>query len=144
MYQWLIFINVIVLIIAVYYLKKRKRVFLNTLEIRESPIHGRGVFSYVEFSPGDIIEQMPIICTNNDSHPTMFADYVIGCNDGKVGIMLGHASIYNHSDNPNVLWMIDYENNTAVIKAIKRIKPGDEIFADYGSEYWSTRPLVKK
>jgi SET domain-containing protein len=48
--------------------------------------------------------------------------------------------VYNHSFSPNAEWEI-YEKDGRFVRffALKDIKKGEEIFHDYGEEYWDTR-----
>lgn len=63
-------------------------------------------------------------------------DYYI---DGEMG---GYMSYLNHSDNPNVdvIWkMHDIGTNNElhlVFRLNKNVKKGEELFIDYGEEYW--------
>jgi SET domain-containing protein len=52
---------------------------------------------------------------------------------------LGLAMIYNHSSEPNAEWEIHDNNNFVRFVALKDISKGEEIFHDYGEEYWESR-----
>jgi hypothetical protein len=62
------------------------------------------------------------------------------------GLMLGYGSLYNHSDDPNAeVWWGACE--TFIMESLKDIKAGEEIFIDYGSDYWEASggiPIDKK
>lgn len=113
-----------------------------TIEMRKSPIHGRGIFANVNFHPGDIVEAAPLLYYNRKHVSSEFSllDYDLNCGDGRHAIMLGYASIYNHMNDSNANWAIDFDNDILIIKAVKNIQAGDEIFVDYGNKYWEDRP----
>lgn len=110
------------------------------LYISFDPIKGRGVFTASEIMEGDTIEichvivipkyELPII------HKTTLHDYYFlwGENMDDAAIALGFGSLYNHAVHPNANFILDFENNTIDIVAIKTIKPGDEITINYHGE----------
>lgn len=108
------------------------------IRLGNSPVHGKGVFSEGYFTPGDIIETVPLIFFDREElgDTSILREYDISFND-KNAIMLGYGSIYNHSDDNNALWEFDNEN--LIIKCVKPIYRGDEIFVTYGEKYWETR-----
>jgi SET domain-containing protein len=58
--------------------------------------------------------------------------------------MLGWASIYNHSDNPNVKFIADYELNLIGIQATRNIDANSQILVSYGEHWFNQKPYVKK
>ncbi len=46
-------------------------------------------------------------------------------------IALGYGSLYNHSYKPNARYIYSYKNKQLIIKAIKKIEKGEEIFFNY-------------
>ena len=46
--------------------------------------------------------------------------------------------MYNHSDNHNIFHDQDGQGNM-VYTAFKDIKNGDELYVNYGSNYWNSR-----
>lgn len=42
----------------------------------------------------------------------------------------------NHSSKPNVRLVVSVRWKTARFEAIRKIKSGEELFFDYGDEYW--------
>jgi uncharacterized protein len=49
-------------------------------------------------------------------------------------IALGNGSLYNHQLQPNANFILDLENHTIDIEAIKDIAPGEEITLNYNGE----------
>jgi SET domain-containing protein len=58
--------------------------------------------------------------------------YILGEGKGS-----GFASMINHCKKPNAEMVVSTRWKTARIRAIKKIKKGEEIFYDYGKEYWN-------
>lgn len=115
------------------------------IEVKRSNIHGRGVFASKSIKHGSIIEIAPLISNIEFSEikQTHLRDYVIGMlprNSGKCAVMLGYASIYNHSDNNNAVW--SFINDEMLIVVAKRdIEEGEEILVSYGNRYWKSRQV---
>jgi SET domain-containing protein len=96
---------------------------------------GRSVFSAETVSEDDIIESCPIILIpeleKNLIHESVLHDYYFVWPNGGIVIALGYGSLYNHSSHPNAEVIFDLDEEEIVIRAIREIEPGDEIFIDY-------------
>jgi len=59
--------------------------------------------------------------------------------------MLGYGSLYNHSDEPNAAIEWGAAETFLVICETTPIKAGEEIFIDYGADYWESfaKPVAK-
>ena len=101
---------------------------------------GRGVFTSEPIEADCLIEICPVIvCSVKDRallHETLLHDYYFmwGENDDECAIALGYGSLYNHEIHPNANFILDIENETIDIEAIKDIKAGDEITLNYHGE----------
>merc|ERR1712232_575675 len=91
--------------------------------VRPSPLHGNGVFAMQDFRKGDIIELSPSLPLRLAEAQALglqdygfhgnFVDADITC------IMLGHGSLFNHADEPNVVW------DKVPIRSRRRSEPVD-------------------
>ena len=115
------------------------------IQVKESEIHGFGVFASSFIEEGDIIEYCPFIPLEEDEveDTSILHDYFFGTpftDDERSIAPLGYAMLYNHSDTPNAEWQA-YEENTDLIVfiSLKDIPKGTEIFHSYGDDYWSSR-----
>jgi len=112
---------------------------LPVVELRPSPIHGRGMFATCTISKGHVIEIVPII--KIDRARDITKESVIRNYDIKFGenhaIMLGYGSIYNHSDNNNAYW--DFMGEELYVIAERDILNNEEVFVSYGPGYWGPR-----
>ena len=92
--------------------------------IKESPVHGLGVFCTEKISHGEVIEECPI--------------FTLPIPKGEKVVSWGYGSLYNHSDPPNAYWISDVERRTFKFVASRDILPGEEIFVWYGDmNYWN-------
>lgn len=107
------------------------------IEVRESPIHGRGVFATKKIKKGEIIEVCPVVVVDKKQVPflekTELGNYYFDWEKGKAAIALGFGSIYNHSYNPNAKYM-PYDEKTLRFRARRTIRPGEEICTNYNGE----------
>ncbi len=117
------------------------------LYILDSLDKGRGVFTSIEISEGDLIEICPVIEISKLEipiiHKTTLHDYYFlwGEDMDQCAIALGFGSLYNHEIQPNANFILDFENKSIDIVAIKTISPGDEITLNYNGEPGDETPL---
>jgi SET domain-containing protein len=114
------------------------------IKVADSPTHGQGVFALVDIKKGEVIERCPYIVIDDDDlqEENRLNDYLFTSPD--IGtdylVVMGYGMMYNHDDNANSEWEIDEKDNRFVrFTAARDIKKGEEIFQDYGKEYWKTR-----
>ncbi len=102
-------------------------------EIKDSPVHGKGLYALKHFAPGALIgvyEGRLVLEESPDG-------YVLWMEDGEgrwFGILGdGPMKFINHSDSPNAI----LGSNSPFIYCARPIHPGDEIFISYGDEWES-------
>ncbi len=100
------------------------------VEVKNSEIHGRGVFAKEPFVPGDyqIIygEMVP------DTPGSPVEDYIFD------GGWLPWAPWYfmNHSEDPNCYVEVD-DNDVTYVVVDREIEVGEELTLDYGYQPWA-------
>lgn len=118
------------------------------LEIRESLIHGRGVFSKKVFKPGQLIEKAPVILINDTEkgllqHSCLHHYYFLVANAAYPVVMgLGYSSLYNHSPAANAVYSISLRNLSITIKACKKIDINEEITVNYNGWPNDDSPVI--
>jgi SET domain-containing protein len=117
-----------------------------------SPEMGIGVFATEDIEEGELIERCPMIQmawkSNYLRDPQIF-NYLYSnknclCDDCKrhgpsMFMVLGYGMLYNHQDQPNTKWNFNFKNLLGDVIAKKTIKSGEEIFVNYGSNYFKNR-----
>lgn len=100
---------------------------------------GRGLFATEAIKEGALVHtaevlKIPVSETEGDC---VLSRYVFGYDKKYAIFALGHGSLFNHSDAPNVEAVIDYVGKRPVMTyyALKEIKMGSELFIDYGPDY---------
>lgn len=112
------------------------------IEIRRSPLHGRGVFATTDLAAGVTVETAPaLLIVDGDPAGTVrsrLADYVIGWDERHVAVGLGLLSLCNHHDDPNAeLVTFDTADAGPAISLItlRPIAEGDEVTVTYGAHH---------
>ena len=111
--------------------------------VGDSPVHGQGVFAAVDIAKGEVVERCPYIVIDDDDlqDENRLNDYLFTSPDAATDylVVMGLGMMYNHSNDANSEWEIDADNRFVRFTAVRDIKAGEEIFQNYGEEYWKTR-----
>lgn len=114
-------------------------------EIKKSTIQGagKGLFARVELNPGDRVGDFVGLHMNEaelESSEYSDSDYLVWiCHDYYIVCDEPHGNhtrFVNHDDSPNCEMIISSRWKTARLEVIERIEPGEELFIDYGPDYW--------
>ena len=105
------------------------------LETRFTPHKGRGVFACRTISANKIIEVCPVILIptsqSNLVDDTVLINYYWAWDDNYIILAGGYGSIYNHSFDPNVEAIRDYEGQNLIFRSVRDISLGEEITVNY-------------
>ena len=123
---------------------KQRRDSVMKYVIKDSPLHGLGVFAAEDLPSGSTIERCAYIVIDDDDlqEVNRLNDYLFTSPDdpGDYLCVMGAGMLYNHSDVPNAAWEIDDDDNRLLrFYTTSDVAAGDELLHDYGSEYWTTR-----
>ena len=114
---------------------------LSCLFMAESPAKGRGMFTNELILADTIIEIAPVIVMPAADRilldKTLLHDYIFewGTNKTQCCMALGFVPIYNHSYNSNCEYFMDYSTNTIMLKTVKNIEVGEEVFINYNGDF---------
>ncbi len=117
------------------------------IEIKQSNIHGRGVFACKKFKPGAVIETAPLILLSTADKEYLQATtlyhyyFVIDNTATPAALGLGYSSVYNHSYTANAVYTVALEKTALIIKAYKTILPGEEITLNYNGKADDPSPV---
>jgi SET domain-containing protein len=119
-------------------------IYNSKIYIDQSPVHGWGVFAKQDIKSGELIEECPVLTLpilKGDVTPLLI-DYRFNWPQGdeweEQVVALGFGSLYNHSNDPNAVWISSDVRKCFIFYATRDIKEGEEIFVWYGDEnYWN-------
>ncbi|WP_343524591.1 SET domain-containing protein-lysine N-methyltransferase [Pedobacter sp.] len=110
------------------------------IEVRESQLHGRGVFAKSKIRKGELIEQAPVIFLSNAEKETLrFTKlyhyyFLLGNAEKQIAFSFGYAPFYNHSAEANAFYTFSGGKNTLNIYAYRTIEAGSEITINYNGK----------
>jgi len=121
----------------------------NKAYIAQSKVSGRGVFALNDIAVGEVIEICPMVPLINRSRYQLepniwkycYTKPLCDCADCKnhgflFYMVAGYGMMYNHQDNNTATFRFDYNELVGTVIAIKEIKAGEEIFVNYGPDYF--------
>ena len=116
------------------------------------PKAGKGLFSKVTILPGDTIgryEGKILTDRQANSEPYVNSLYLVWvCKDCWIwgeGSYANYARYINHDDQrPNAELITSSRWKKARLAALRLIRPGDEIFFDYGESYWDCVDIERR
>ena len=114
---------------------------LSCLFMAESPEKGRGMFSTELIAADTIIEIAPVIVMPAADRvlldQTLLHDYIFewGTDKTQCCMALGMVPIYNHSYESNCEYFMDYSTETIMLKAVRDIEKGEEVFINYNGDF---------
>ena len=108
----------------------------SALYVAPTSNQGRGVFTAEAIPKDSVIELCPVIVVPGKDfdriHESFLHDYYfIWEGTAETAIALGYGSLYNHSEDNNADYEMDFSGLTISIIAQRDIEAGEEIFIDY-------------
>jgi uncharacterized protein len=110
----------------------------DSFEVREaSRTKGRGVFARRRFNTGAEIAVAPLLLVPFEQVvDNILAHYCFEYDNEHHALILGFASLINHSPEPNAEVVFEADTLLARLYATRPIRAGDEITFDYNTELW--------
>ena len=111
------------------------------VEVKQSPLHGRGLYAAAALTAGSVIGSWPaLILSAEDTaavRATRLYHYVFYVDETPEGAMraavaFGPISMCNHSTEANAVFAVDADAMTVTLTAARDIGAGEEILIDYG------------
>jgi hypothetical protein len=122
---------------VIHFFKKKEIHQPDGIEIKQSALHGRGVFACKTFRARAVIETAPVILLEKADkeflQSTSLFHYYFLVNDENIPVVLGlgYSSLYNHAPKANAVYSISIKEASLTITACKTIQPGEEITLNY-------------
>ena len=117
------------------------------LIIAETPGRGRGIFTSDDISADTVIEIAPVIVMSREDRvlldQTLLHDYIFewGEQKDKCAMALGYVPLYNHANNSNCEYGMNYEDETITITTKRNIAAGEELFINYNGDWDDKREV---
>lgn len=114
---------------------------MKQLYLKEVKGKGRGVFCSRDIASGETIEVCPVIMVPSTDveviQETSLSNYSFYFNKEENTLLLamGFGSMYNHSQYPNAVFILDRDRKTMIYTAYQDIPARTEITINYGGEY---------
>ena len=114
---------------------------LNCLSIQSTEGKGRGIFTNESIEADTVIEIAPVIVMSGDERKLLDAtklhDYIFewGETSAQCAMALGWVPVYNHAANSNCEYFMDFEEETMLIKTVRRIEAGEELTINYNGDW---------
>lgn len=108
------------------------------VKIKQSPLHGKGVFATQNISKGEVIAESHMVLINlNENLPEALATLQFPWTDEYDAICLSDVgSFFNHSSQPNVeITGRDFTNQIQTFASKSAIAKGDEITIYYNDAF---------
>lgn len=117
------------------------------LDVRPSPISGRGVFTSRALPAGEVVHVAPVLLLSEHDHDrlvdTALDGYVYDWHDGGIALALGLGSVFNHAHGPNCTYELAPEDHPMwpayVYHTVRAVAAGEELTIDYSGgevELW--------
>lgn len=105
------------------------------------------MFARSALKGGTVIEMAPVIVMSASERTlldkTLLHDYIFEWGEkGKQCCMaLGYVPLYNHSYEANCEYEMYFEQQLIVVKTVRKIKRGEELFINYNGDWNNRKPL---
>lgn len=111
------------------------------LSVKLTPKRGRGVFTSRSINKGVVIELSPVIVMPAEDRPhldkTLLHDYIFewGKQSTQCCMALGLIPIYNHSYTSNCEYFMDFDDDTILVRTVRKIRAGEELTINYNGDW---------
>lgn len=115
--------------------------------VKESPIHGRGVFALRNIGMGTLIEEAPAVFLPEEEkellkHSPLFNYYFLINNAAYPAVFgFGYSSFYNHSPKANCFYSFLPKKNIIRFYALRKIAVDEEITINYNGSSNDDSPV---
>lgn len=111
--------------------------------------YGHGVFTTQPIPADTTLEECPYLRIRADECAGTLDDYVFNLEtkeengDSDVySLVLGWGSLFNHSNEHNTEYWHDTDRDLIVFHTIRAVDAGQQLFVNYGGDWWESRELM--
>ncbi|KAJ6508910.1 hypothetical protein C8R45DRAFT_1208497 [Mycena sanguinolenta] len=109
--------------------------------VKHSEGKGRGVFAAHAIAKQTTVESSPVLVFGQEEYEqygrfTIVDHYTFNWKNGSQALALGLGSLFNHSNFPNLSFIIDSSNHLIHYTTTRHIEPDEELCIYYGSKLW--------
>ncbi|KZS99624.1 cytidine deaminase-like protein, partial [Laetiporus sulphureus 93-53] len=102
---------------------------------------GRGVVASRPIDAYTVVEISPVLLFSSEEYEahgkyTVLDPYTFRWRDGQMALALGLGSLFNHSQSPNVSYIINTKTESIRYTTMRRIETGEELCIFYGHKLW--------
>nr|WP_040433554.1 SET domain-containing protein-lysine N-methyltransferase [Chlorobium ferrooxidans] len=129
-------------LISRYFNKRGKQSMKHNVTIAASSVSGRGAFASNKIMNGAVIERCPALEVTDKDIGGELLNYVFyGSRENSRLVVMGNGMLFNHSFTPNVAYYLEQTDigHELILYALRDIEKGEELFYNYGDEWWATR-----
>jgi SET domain-containing protein len=111
------------------------------LEVKQTNGKGRGVFTTKQIATGTVVEISPVIVMKKEDRlhldKTLLHDYIFewGKEKDQCCMALGLIPIYNHSYSSNCEYFMDFDDQSIMVKTVRKILKGEELTINYNGDW---------
>jgi len=112
------------------------------VRIAASTVSGRGAFAMHDIREGETIERCPALEVTDKDVGGELLNYVFyGSTENSRLVAMGNGMLFNHSSTPNVAYYLEQTaiGPELILYTLRNIRKGEELFYNYGDDWWSTR-----
>lgn len=110
-------------------------VYVDTSTLNNERVNaGRGVFAAERYKAGTVIETCIAMLLPYQS--SALENYKLAWDDSNDAVATGCAMLYNHSENPNVVFENDMSERLIRIRTLKDVSAHEELFKKYACAVW--------
>lgn len=129
-------------LIGRYFRKRAPHDWQENVTIGPSTVSGRGAFASKKIMDGTVIERCPSLEVTDKDIGGELLNYVFyGSKENSRLVVMGNGMLFNHSSTPNVAYYLEQTDigPELILYALRNIEKGEELFYNYGDEWWATR-----
>jgi len=145
----ILLVIILALLIVLFVFHKKLFILNSSISVKDSKLVDgqKGLFAEKKYKENDVIDMCPTIkiLHSNIDPSSRLNDYVFqSINDeDHVLVAMGYCGMINHSEEKqNATWIINKDDESIKMYAIRDINPGEEIYVNYGDKYWNERGVT--